>query len=123
MDNKIKVSELFLDIYKNFNVSDQRDRLNLLSREELYILLETCIDRHDSDDQTVLFNLSTSCEEMSELRNLHKDKEFTDQDLKDLQNKFSDLIFEIETQSGEELPEPYTKDQVRELKLNKIFDK
>ena len=27
------------------------------------------------------------------------------------------------TQIGEDLPDPYTKEEVRDLKLNKIFDK
>jgi hypothetical protein len=39
--------------------------------------------------------------------------------------KLTDPVLKSEkvTESGEYLPEVFTKDQVRELKLNKIFDK
>lgn len=38
-DKKVVISDLFIDIYKNFNVVNQVDRMKELSKKELYLLL------------------------------------------------------------------------------------
>ncbi len=63
----IKISEKFLEIYRNFNVSDQRDNMKQLSKEELYLLLDTCVDSHDEDDLMVCLNFSTYSNELKEI--------------------------------------------------------
>ncbi len=123
-ESNITVSELFLEIYRNFNVSNQIDKMNLLTKEELYLLLDACIDRHDEDDSTVQLNFSPFVEEIKEILKIHSGEDVDDKVLKNLQDKISQtLICELKTQSGEDLPDPYTKEEVRDLKLNKIFDK
>ena len=123
-ESSITVSELFLEIYRNFNVSNQIDKMKLITKEELYLLLDACIDRHDEDDVTVQLNFSPFVEEIKEILKIHSGEDADDKVLKNLQDKISKtLICELKTQSGEDLPDPYTKEEVRDLKLNKIFDK
>jgi len=123
-ESNITVSELFLEIYRNFNVSNQIDKMNLLTKEELYLLLDACIDRHDEDDSTVQLNFSPFVEEIKEILKIQSGEDADDKVLKNLQDRISQtLICELKTQSGEDLPDPYTKEEVRDLKLNKIFDK
>ena len=120
----ITVSDLFLEIYRNFNVSNQIDKMKLITKEELYLLLDACIDRHDEDDVTVQLNFSPFVEEIKKILKIHSGEDADDKVLKNLQDKISQtLICELKTQSGEDLPDPYTKEEVRDLKLNKIFDK
>jgi len=124
MKNEFKVSQLFVDIFQYFNVYDQRDRMKNLSRDELYLLLDTCVDSHDEDDSTVCQNFSPYMSELKQILEIQNGSESTDSDLKEL-IKLTDPILKSEkvTESGEHLPEVFTKVQVRELKLNKIFDK
>ena len=123
-ESNITVSELFLEIYRNFNVSNQIDKMNLLTKEELYLLLDACIDRHDEDDSTVQLNFSPFVEEIKEILKIQSGEDADDKILKNLQDRISQtLICELKTQSGEDLPDPNTKEEVRDLKLNKIFDK
>ena len=119
--DEIKVSQLFVDIYRNFNVSDQRERMKELSKSELYFLLETCIDAHDEDDLTVCQNFSPFVDEIKNILNIHNGSLSTeDIDLK----IFKEGIYnKIVTETSQTLPKVYTKDEVRDLKLNKIFDK
>ena len=120
----ITVSELFLEIYRNFNVSNQIDKMKLITKEELYLLLDACIDRHDEDDSTVQLNFSPFVEEIKEILKIQSGEDADDKILKNLQDRISQtLICELKTKSGEYLPDPYTKEEVRDLKLNKIFDK
>ena len=122
-ESDITVSELFLEIYRNFNVSNQIDKMNLLTNVELYLLLVACIDRHDEDDITVQLNFSQFVDEIKEILKIHSG-EPDDKILKNLQDRISQtLVCELKTQTGEDLPEPYTKEEVRDLKINKIFDK
>ena len=124
MKNEFKVSQLFVDIFQYFNVYDQRDRMKNLSRVELYLLLDTCVDAHDEDDSTVCQNFSPYMNEIKDILGIQNGYEPTDSDLKEL-IKQTDPFLNIEkvTESGEHLPEVFTKLEVRELKLNKIFDK
>ena len=124
MKNEFKVSQLFVDIFQHFNVYDQRDRMKNLSRIELYLLLDTCVDAHDEDDSTVCQNFSPYMNEIKDILGIQNGYEPTDSDLKEL-IKLTDPVLKSEkiTESGEYLQEVFTKEEVRELKLNKIFDK
>jgi hypothetical protein len=124
--NELKVSQLFVDIFQYFNVYDQRDRMKNLSKIELYLLLDTCVDAHDEDDATVALNFSSYSLELKEILKIQSgDPSSWNVALKDLIKLTNDPVLKSEkiTESGEYLPEVFTKEQVRELKLNKIFDK
>jgi hypothetical protein len=120
----IKVSQKFIEIYRNFNVSDQREKMNELSKEELYLLLDSCVDNHDEDDTTVTLNFSPFYNELKDILKIQSGDEVDNTILKELQ-KSTDFRLSSDRISdcGEKLPSTYTRDQVRELKLNKIFDK
>ena len=120
----IKVSQKFIEIYRNFNVSDQREKMNELSKEELYLLLDSCVDNHDEDDTTVTLNFSPFHNELKDILKIQSGDEVDNNILKELQ-KSTDFRLSSDrvSESGEKLPSTYTRDQVRELKLNKIFDK
>lgn len=111
----IKVSQKFIEIYRNFNVSDQREKMNELSKEELYLLLDSCIDLHDEDDTTVTLNFSPFYNELKEILKIQSGEEVDNTDYR--------LSSDRVSESGEKLPSIYTRDEVRDLKLNKIFDK
>jgi hypothetical protein len=122
--NTIKVSQKFIEIYRNFNVSDQREKMNELSKEELYLLLDSCVDNHDEDDTTVTLNFSPFYNELKDILKIQSGDEVDNNILKELQ-KSTDFRLSSDrvSESGDKLPSTYTRDQVRELKLNKIFDK
>lgn len=119
-DKKISISENFKKVYKNFNVFNVSEEISNISKKELYLLLICCFDNHDSDDSTVVGNYSNYELEITEILNL--------QDSKKTSNSFLlELISETESSTIDthmlELPSVYTKEEVRELKLNKILDK
>lgn len=120
----IIVSEKFLEIYRYFNVSDQRDNMEKLSKEELYLLLDTCVDEHDEDDPTVILNFSPYSTELNEILKIQSGYDVDNEVVKNLQ-KITNLrlSFTRVLKNGGKLPNTYTRDEVRDLKLNKIFDK
>jgi hypothetical protein len=63
--------------------------------------------------------------EIKQILEIQNGNETQDSDLKELIKLTNDPVLKSEkiTESGEYLPEVFTKEQVRELKLNKIFDK
>jgi len=63
-NDSIIVSDLFKDIFKNFNVSDQESKIKQLDINELYYLLICCFDKHDEDDAIVLNNFSKFSKEI-----------------------------------------------------------
>jgi len=120
----ITISEKFLEIYRNFNVSDQRDKMKELSKEELYLLLDTCVDEHDEDDPTVTLNFSPYSTELKEILKIQSGDDVDNQVLKNLQEKTDFRLSSTRVlKNGDKLPDTYTRDEVRDLKLNKIFDK
>jgi len=124
MSTTFTVSELFIDIYKNFNVIDQTERLPLLTEKESYILLNLIIERHSEEDPQVVKNLSTSVEKINNLKSLFEIGETQDEVLNSLSTKYGRYLnIPLQDSNSQELPEPYTREEVRELKLNNIFDK
>jgi hypothetical protein len=120
----IAISEKFLELYRNFNVSDQRDNMKELSEEELYLLLDTCVDEHDEDDPTVTLNFSPYSAELNEILKIQSGDTVDNKVLKNLQDKTDFRLSSTRVlKNGDKLPNTYTRDEVRDLKLNKIFDK
>lgn len=120
----IKVSQKFIEIYRNFNVSDQREKMSELSKKELYLLLDSCVDSHDEDDSTVALNFSPYSVELKEILKIQSGDEVDNTILKELQKETDfRLSSDRVSESGDKLPSTYTREQVRDLKLNKIFDK
>ena len=118
----ITVSDEFVKIYKNFNVVDQVEEMKKLSKRELYLLMMFCLDVFSEDDPVVKFNLSSFQNEMIELDDLVCDKEVS-KELSDLSEETGDKYIETDNiidLMGNKLPEPLTKEQVRDAKINLI---
>lgn len=115
-------SDLFINIYQYFNVFDQRDRMHLLSSEEIYLLLELCINSYSIDDVTVIMNLEPYLSEIKKILSLHKNEVTIDEDLKALQKKYGHYLnVTFKDKNLKDLPSIFTKEEVRELKLKTIL--
>jgi hypothetical protein len=124
-EKKIVVSELFIDIYKNFNVTSQVEKMKQLSKKELYLLLTCAFDKHSDDDPVVRHNLLDFREEAMKIYAIQNDEETTDQDLLDLIKETGDKYIDTDNiidSSGNKLSDPLTKQEVRDAKIN-IIDK
>jgi len=122
-EKKITVSDLFVDIYTNFNVNSQLENMEKLSKKELYLLLVLALDKHNEDDPVVLHNLLPWKERALEIFDLQDDKETTISELKELidstGDKYIDTTCIVDSKSNK-LIEPLTKEEVREAKINLI---
>lgn len=119
----MKVTNNFVEIYKNFNVFDQVEKMNNLSDEELYLLLTLCIDKHSEEDPVVINNFKPYEEICMNIFDLQDDKEVDDLVIKKLVEITGDKYIDtdvITDNSGDKLPEPYSKEEVRDIKIKMI---
>ncbi len=123
--SEIKVTNDFINIYRNFNVKDVSNEMKNLSEKELYLLLTLCLDKHSDDNSTVLHNFQPFREQVMEIYDIQDDKETTNPFLKILVEESGDKYIEtddIVDEMGNKLPEPYTKEELREIKIDLIND-
>lgn len=118
MDKKIELSGLFLDIFKLFNVSDQRSRMKQLEKKELYYLLICAMDNHNEDDPIVITNFSDFELEINEILEFQESEKTNNHYLLDLIKETNDSWISTDV----DLPTPYTREEVRDLKLGGILD-
>jgi Fe-S-cluster formation regulator IscX/YfhJ len=119
----ISVSNLFVDIYKNFNVYDQIEKIKQLDDKEKYLLLILALDKHSDEDPVVIHNFQEFKEQVMEIYEIQDDKETENQYLKELIELTGDKYIDtdlIVDSLGEKLPEPLTKEEVRDAKINII---
>jgi len=117
------VSEQFVEIFKNFNVVTQVEEMKQLSKRELYLLLTVCLDKFSDEDPVVNFNFQPFKEEVMEIFDIQDDKDATDTDLVSLIDESGDKYIETDyiiNNNGDKLPEPLTKEEVRDAKINII---
>ncbi len=123
-ENKsIHVSNEFVYIFSNFNVVTQVEKMKQLSKRELYLLLTVCLDKFSDEDPVVRHNLIPFKEEIMAIFEIQDDKEPTDQVLIDLISETGDKYIEtdyIVYNDDQKLPEPLTKEEVRDAKINII---
>jgi hypothetical protein len=118
MEEKYKASEEVRNIYKMFNVTDQREKMKKLPKKDLYYLLLCCMDNHDEDQMTVIQNYSEFNTEIDDILYLQENDKTTNPYLMDLVKETGSTWVSVE-----ELEKPYTMNEVRELKLNDILEK
>jgi len=120
----IQVSKEFVDIFSNFNVVSQVEKMKQLTKRELYLLLTVCLDKFSDEDPVVKHNLIPFRYECLAIFDVQDDKEATDQVLIDLIEETGDKYIETDNivYNDEKLPEPLTKEQVRDAKINIIND-
>ena len=119
----INVSKDFVDIYTNFNVITQVEKMKQLTKRELYLLLTVCLDKFSDEDPVVKYNLLPFKEEIMSIFDIQDDKDATDPILIDLITESGDKYIEtdyIVYNDDQKLPDPLTKDQVRDAKINII---
>jgi len=122
---KITVSQSFVDIYKNFNVVTQVEKIKQLSRREQYLLLLVCLDKHSDEDPVVIHNFTDFKDECMQLFDIQDDKKSTDETLNALIKETGDQYIETDNivgPDGEKLPTPFTKEEVRDAKIDIIND-
>ena len=120
---KIVVSDLFVDIYTNFNVCSQVENMNTLPRKELYLLILLALDKHDDNDPVVLHNFLPFESIGDDIFEIQEDKGFVNDDLKQLIEETGDKYITTKNvidSKGNELPEPLSKVEVRDAKINII---
>ena len=123
---KIAVSDEFIDIYKNFNVSSQIDKMKSLSKRELYLLLVLCLDFHSDEDPVCINNYKTFKDEIIEINDIQDDKETSNPILKSLIEETGDKYIDVDNLVDileNKLPEPLEKGEVRDAKIHNILDK
>ena len=95
------VSDLFIEIYLNFNITQQTDKMDMLSRKELLLLLILCIDKHNQEDVVVDINLSKYQPELKVIsqslpQNLFDIIDVTDSDLISLGNSTGNEYIDVD---------------------------
>jgi hypothetical protein len=123
MEKKVVVSEDFVNIYKYFNVLDQVENMKSLSKKERYLLLTLCLDKHDDEQPTVVHNFQPFREEVMEIFEIQDDKETLNPVLQELVEESGDKYIETDNivdEMGNSLPDPMTKEEVRDAKINII---
>ena len=123
---KIAVSDDFIDIYKNFNVSSQIDKMKSLSKRELYLLLVLCLDFHSDEDPVCINNYKTFRDEIIEINDIQDDKETSNPILKSLIEETGGKYIDVDNLVDileNKLPEPLEKGEVRDAKIHNILDK
>jgi len=116
----MKVSKEFIECYQYFNVYDMSEKVKALSEKERYLLLICTIDNHSDEDPIVLNNYNPFQKELKEIIQLHEGEEIDLEVFKLLEKDLGDKHIPI---SSIKLPEIFTKEEAREIKLNNILEK
>lgn len=122
-DKKIVVSDLFVDIYTKFNVCSQVEKMKTLTKKELYLLIILALDKQDDDDPVVLHNFLPFESIGDDIFNIQEDKDIDNDDLKQLIEESGDKYISTKNvidSKGNSLPEPLSKVEVRDAKINII---
>lgn len=122
---KMVVSDNFVDIYKNFNVSSQEGKMKRLTRSELYLLIVLCLDKHSEEDPVCINNFKPFISEVQEIYDLQDDKVSLNTDILYLIDKTDDKYIDVDIIvdcNNNKLSNPLERNQVRNEKLNNIID-
>lgn len=120
---KVTISDMFMNIYKNINVVTQVEKMKQLSKTELYLMLILCLDKFpDGEDTVVTYILSSFMDEMLEIKLFQETSETNNEHLKYLAEKTKDDYINTDNlfYNEELLPNPMTKEEVRNKKINII---
>ena len=118
--DKIIVSNEFVDIFRNFNVVDKIEEMKLLSKRELYLLLTVCFDKHDEDQPTVIHNFLEFKDYIMEINDLFENNKTDNPILIELSEGSYIETDNIVDENGNVLPTPLTKEEIRDVRINII---
>lgn len=119
----LQVSDNFVEIYRLFNVYDQVENIERLDERERYLLILLCLDKHNNEDPIAKSNFQPFRKEAMEIYDLQDDKPTSNSYLLELMELTGDENISTEvlvTKNGEKLPEPLTREEVRDVKIDKI---
>lgn len=116
-----EVSDLFVDIFLNFNVVSQTEKIKKLNREERLILLVLSADVFSENNNTVIQNFEPFKEELILINDSLEKEDIEDQELK---TAISVDIFKLQN-NGERIPEPLSEEEAtikrREIEITNIL--
>jgi hypothetical protein len=119
MENKLVVSNEFVDIFRNFNVVDKIEEMKSLSKRELYLLLTVCLDKHD-EEPTVIHNFMEFKDYIIEMNDLFEFNKTDNPILIELNESGYIETDNIVDEMGNPLPTPLTKEEIRDVRINII---
>lgn len=122
-EKTIAVSDLFKEIYINFNVSSQIENMKRLEKRELYLLLTLALDKHSDEDPVVVNNFQPFKDEVMEIYDIQDDKEATNETLLALIEETGDKYIETDDlvdSEGNKMRTPYTLQEARQAKIDFI---
>lgn len=120
----VEVSDLFVDIYKNFNIFSQIENMRKLSKRELYLFLTLAIDKFSDSDVVVINNFLPFKDEAMEIYKINDNCKTENTVLLSLIEETGYEYIETEyivDSQGNKLPEPLSKNEVRDIKINNII--
>lgn len=122
-EKTIAVSDLFKEIYINFNVSSQIENMKRLEKRELYLLLTLALDKHSDEDPVVVNNFQPFKDEVMEIYDIQDDKQATNETLLALIEETGDKYIETDDlvdSEGNKMRTPYTLQEARQAKIDFI---
>ena len=120
----IEVSDELFECYENFNICSQIEKMQNLSKKDLYLLLCVCLDKHEyKSDPVVKNNLKGFINEMKDLLDIQNGEKTEIQEIKDLVAETGNEKISTTRlgKNGERLPSPKEKAEARDLKLEQII--
>lgn len=132
-----EVSDLFIDIYQNFNIINQVEKMKQLSRKELLLLLILATDSYNEDDSIVMKNFEEFGVELQIIYDCLPDLsaasmddfEISDIDMVELGKETGDKFIKVQNlvnSKGDKLPPPLSDEEViskrREIGIDQIID-
>lgn len=129
-----EVSDLFIDIYQNFNVISQVEKMRQLSRKELLLLLVLSTDSYNDDDPVVMKNFEKFGPELQIIYDCLPDLsgddfEIADTDMIELGKETGDKFIKVQNlinSKGEKIPPPLSDEEAlikrREIGIDEIID-
>jgi len=125
---KFTVSDLFIDCYKLINVININDKISLLSKRELFLLLILVSDTHDTESNIVFDNVKNYELELKTVLELWDSNSTTDTDLIYLSEVTGDTSIDVSVlvdKNDDILPKPLSATEAlvlsREIKINGLI--
>ena len=125
---KFTVSDLFIDCYKLINVININDKISLLSKRELFLLLILVSDTHDTESNIVFDNVKNYELELKTVLELWDSNSTTDTDLIYLSEVTGDTSIDVSVLVDKNdgiLPKPLSATEAlvlsREIKINGLI--
>lgn len=129
-----EVSDLFINIYQNFNVVNQVEKMRQLSRKELLLLLILATDSYNDNDPIVMQNYKSFGNELQVIYDCLPDIsddniKISDIDMLELAKETGNKYIELQNltnSNGEKIPPPLSEEEAlikrREIGINQIID-